>query len=574
MSETDKNKPIVLSTIRKVTDMPFIRLLYQTLGDKLWHVIFIGFFSGLANGAIVAIINATAINQRKGEGDLFRFFLMFALAVAIFVYCNNQLLTMSVDYGERIVKNFRINLAQRIRQSELLVFDRFDTAQVFVTLSDNTSIISRASQPIFKACGSAVMLIFCFSYLYFISPTAFFINIAMTVTTVFIYIKVAVDVEACFSRAYTEEKGFFQHIKQLLDGIKEIKMSHVRGKDLYENYIEPLAENARKHKLAANRLHVRNYLLTKTFVFFVTASFVFLLPMLQIISSEELISLIAVALFMISPIGDIVEAIPEMAQANVAVKKLRDLEQNLDVRETAFESVSLEKVENILITQAEFCYRDDSNDPIFCVGPVDMDLHAGEVTFIVGGNGSGKSTLLKMLTGLYPLDRGSLIVGGVPISHENRPMAREYFSAIFSDFHLFDRLYGMRDINPWDVNKLLRRMNLDAKTVFNGGAFSRIDLSTGQRKRLALIISLLEDRPIYIFDEVAADQDPQFRAFFYNTILDELRKRNKIVIVASHDAEYFDTADKVYRLDYGQIIDVRTVKVSDDDQPESGGTVV
>ena len=181
---------------------------------------------------------------------------------------------------------------------------------------------------------------------------------------------------------------------------------------------------------------------------------------------------------------------------------------------------------------------------------------------LLGPNGSGKSTLLKMITGLYPLDKGTLMIGGVPVSPGNRQTAREHYSSIFSDFHLFDYLYGMRDIKPLEVNTLLRTMKLEFKTVFGEGAFSRIDLSTGQRKRLALIVSLLEDRPIYIFDEVAADQDPQFRAFFYNDILGELRKRNKIILVASHDAEYFDTADKVYRLDYGRIVDMREVNRS------------
>lgn len=556
MPETYDENPSPASHVRSMKDMPYLRLLRQQLGDSLWHVLFVGVFSGLANGAIVAVINASAITHRKGEDELIRFFFMFVLAVATYVYCNNHLLRMSVEYGEQIVKGFRTRLAARIRNSELLYFDRLETSQVFVTLSDNTSIISRASEPIFKACGSAVMLLFCFGYLYVISPTGFFINIAMTVTTVIIYIRVAEEVEEYFSKAYTEERGFFHYVMQLLNGIKEVKMSKKRGEDLHDNFIEIKAESARQHKVAANRLHVRNYLLTKIFVFFVTASFVFLLPMLQVISSEDLISLIAVALFMISPIGDIVQAIPEMAQANVAVIKLKELERNLKIRESADLAIPWEEIDELRLIQSEFCYRDDSMEPVFCVGPIDMEFHAGEVTFLVGGNGCGKSTLLKMITGLYPLDKGTLTIAGIPVTQKNRHYARELFSAIFSDFHLFDCLYGMRDVNPKEVNALIRKMNLESKTIFNEGAFSRIDLSTGQRKRLALIVTLLEDRPVYIFDEVAADQDPQFRSFFYHDILDELRERGKIVIVASHDAEYFDTADKVYRIDYGRIVDV------------------
>ena len=542
--------------------MPYISLLLQQMGNKLWRVFFVGLFTGLSNGTIVAVINAAATTQRKGEEELIRFFIMFVLAVFVYIYCNNHLLTTAVKYGERIVNDYRERLAERIRETELQVFDRLETTQVFVTLSDNTNIISTASQPIFKALGSSVMLIFCFTYLYFISPIAFFINIAMTITTVLIYMRVTVKVEESFSRAYTHEKSFFHYIQQLLNGIKEIKMSHVRGDDLQENYIEPQAKGAYKHKVAANILSVRNFLLTKTFVFCITASFVFLLPSFQLISNDELMSLIMVVLFTISPIGDIVQAIPELARANVAVRKLGELESKLNILEPAVKIAPVESVDELRLIEAEFCYRDNNNEPVFCVGPVNMELRAGEVTFIVGGNGSGKSTLIKMLTGLYPLDSGAIVLGDVQISHEIRKIAREQFSAIFSGFHLFDRLYGMSDVNPWEVNKLLHRMKLESKTVFGEGAFSRIDLSTGQRKRLALIISLLEDRPIYIFDEVAADQDPQFRAFFYNDVLDELRKRDKIVLVASHDQEFFDVADKIYRFDYGRIIDVQENKGS------------
>ncbi len=551
-TDDNSNQP---KYVGRLVNMPFIRLLLEHLQDKILRVFIMSFLSGVSNGAIVAIINGAAITHRKGEDELIRYFFMFVAAVAMYVYCNNDLLRMSVVYGEKIVKHFRLKLATLIRQSDLLLFDRLETSQVYVTLSDNTSIISRASEPIFKASGSAIMLLFCFVYLYIISPVAFYINILMTITTMLIYMKVAVDVEASFSKAYTQEKGFFHHINQLLEGIKEVKMSRKRGDDLVGNFIEPQAENARKHKVTANSLHIKNYLSTKVFVFFVTASFVFLLPMLQNISNEDVISLIAVALFMISPIGDLVQAIPELAQANVAVIKLDELESNLNRMESLDSGAPKSSVATLGLRNAEFCYRDTKNEPVFCVGPLDMEFNAGEVSFLVGGNGSGKSTVLKLLTGLYPLDKGSLLLDGIPVENQNRQMAREHFSSIFSDFHLFDMLYGMRDTGSERVNELLRQMKMEYKTIYSDGAFSRIDLSTGQRKRLALIVTMLEDRPIYIFDEVAADQDPQFRDFFYHDILAEFKKQGKIVLVVSHDAEYFEAADKVYRLDYGRIIE-------------------
>ena len=157
----------------------------------------------------------------------------------------------------------------------------------------------------------------------------------------------------------------------------------------------------------------------------------------------------------------------------------------------------------------------------------------------MGGNGSGKTTLLKLFTALYRPIEGCIRVDGAEIVAANVQSYRNLFSAIFSDFHLFDKLHGLRDAAPERVDQLLRLMEISSKTAFGDGRFTTILLSTGQRKRLALVVSYLEDKPVYIFDEVAADQDPHFRRYFYDTLLPELKRAGKTVVVVSHDDRYF-----------------------------------
>src|SRR5262249_21350248 len=160
----------------------------------------------------------------------------------------------------------------------------------------------------------------------------------------------------------------------------------------------------------------------------------------------------------------------------------------------------------------EFTYVDKDNNSVFTVGPLSLTVHASETLFIIGGNGSGKSTLLKLLTALYYPQRGTLTVNDRLVHRNTAQRYKELFCIIFSDFHLFDKLYGLRDVQQDIVRDLLRRMGLSTKTDFVDDKFTTLDLSTGQRKRLALLVTLLEDRPIYVFDEWAAEQDPEFRA--------------------------------------------------------------
>jgi putative ATP-binding cassette transporter len=177
------------------------------------------------------------------------------------------------------------------------------------------------------------------------------------------------------------------------------------------------------------------------------------------------------------------------------------------------------------------------------------------VVFLVGGNGSGKTTLAMLLTGLYTPETGTVLIDGQPlIDDTDRAAYRQCFAAVFSDFHLFEELPGSDDPAMEDrARHYIRLLRMDHKVDVHAGRLTTIALSTGQRKRLALVSAWLEDRPVYLFDEWAADQDPAFKAVFYNTLLPDLKARGKAVIVISHDDAYFHVADRIIKLVDGQI---------------------
>ncbi|MBL4837421.1 MAG: ATP-binding cassette domain-containing protein, partial [Kordiimonadaceae bacterium] len=195
--------------------------------------------------------------------------------------------------------------------------------------------------------------------------------------------------------------------------------------------------------------------------------------------------------------------------------------------------------------------RDNDDVETFTAGPWKLDIQRGECLFLMGGNGSGKSTALKLISGLYDGDSGQILVDGTPVQLNSKPAYRALFSCIFPDFYLFDKLYGLKDVDPEKVNELIRWMQLEDKVTFKQDRFSTQDLSSGQRKRLAMIVSLLEDREIYLFDEWAADQDSHFREVFYTEILPKLKAAQKTVLVVTHDDRYWHLCDRSITLDIG-----------------------
>ncbi len=195
-----------------------------------------------------------------------------------------------------------------------------------------------------------------------------------------------------------------------------------------------------------------------------------------------------------------------------------------------------------------------NEEKAFLLGPIDLTFHSGDLVFIVGGNGSGKTTLAKIILGLYVPESGEIRRGGQAVTDHNREEYRQSFSAVFSDSFIFQTLFGLDSSGlSTEARRYLEKLHLEQKVKVENGGFSTVYLSQGQRKRLALLTAYIEDRPIYFFDEWAADQDPVFKKIFYYELLPELKSRGKTIFVISHDDHYFHVADRIVKLNYGQI---------------------
>jgi putative ATP-binding cassette transporter len=177
------------------------------------------------------------------------------------------------------------------------------------------------------------------------------------------------------------------------------------------------------------------------------------------------------------------------------------------------------------------------------------------MVFFIGGNGSGKSTLLLLLCGLLRPSTGRLLIEGRAVQDE-LPRYRSRFGGVFGDFFLFPHVLDAvgQCLSDSQVDELLLRLKLHKEVQARQGKLSKLSLSTGQRKRLALLQCYAEDREICFFDEWAADQDAHSREHFYYVLLPELKRLGKTVLVVSHDDRYFHVADHIVKLDGGLVI--------------------
>ncbi len=534
--------------------------LYQRETEKSGlPVLLIGSISGLAQTALLGIITLaadTAANKVLRGGLLLLFLVMFA----IMIFGKRYAMKQAVIIGEGIIKNVRVRLADKIRNSELLFLERLGKGDLYTRLAHDADFISQSVVMIINAAHSVLVVIFCLIYIAILSRFTSVITLLTISLGISNYISQQHIILEELEQTRRKEGKFFDMINQILDGFKELKVNRKKSQAYFKAFTRVADENETL-KVDVNRRFIIRSIYAQFLFFILLAVVVFLMPRFEAVNSELIIRITAAILFIIGPADIAAGAIPLFTRGNMAVKHLYELESQLDAVSKlqrmkqperphpipAFESITFEGV--------MFSYEDQEGQPLFTVGPADLKVRQGEILFLIGGNGSGKTTLLKLLTGLYYPDAGKIKVDNLTITPLRYQAYRELFVTIFSDFHLFDRLYGIDTIDYSKILELLQTMELEEKTDVVEGAFTNLDLSNGQRKRLAMIAAMLEDRPIYVLDEWAADQDPIFRKYFYESLLSELKARGKTIIAVSHDDRYFHVADRVLKMDYGQFVD-------------------
>jgi len=520
--------------------------------------------SGIANAMNLAVINA-AVDALRGGGPSWQHFLWFGLSIALFVYSLRYILYESTRISEAAICSVRLRLADKIRRSDLLALESIGEADIHARISRDMGSIAQAARPLFAAGQGVVMIVCTLGYIAIVSPVAMLLCLALIVAGAGKYFRDRAAYDQGLSDASKQEDQLFNSLNGLLKGFKELRINKLKSEDVFQEFKSNTTQ-VLEVRTRVNILFSNNILFIEMFFVLLLGAVAFILPVIATSFSSSAAKIVAAILFFFGPLINVVTLVPMLSQVNVAVDNLQRLEAILDeglaksMDQENAPPVDLSAFASIRFKGIAFAYRDPDGNASFQVGPIDAEIQRGEILFLIGGNGSGKTTFLKLFTALYRPTQGAIYVDDVEIGPTNIQSYRNLFSAIFSDFYLFEKLHGLSTADPDRINALLRLMEISDKTSFKDGRFTNLNLSTGQRKRLALVVSYLEDKPVYVFDEVAADQDPEFRQYFYDTLLPEMKSAGKTVVVVSHDDRYFHAGDRLLQMDYGRLAELHAEK--------------
>ncbi len=533
--------------------MKLLLYLLRTSTRNLLLVAALGIAGGLASAGLVAIVNH-ALHNAAARGVLL---LAFAGLAGVKIGSSLTSNLLLVRLAQKTVLDLCDELCQRVTATSLRQLEQIGSPRILACLTEDVAVLSAAIQAIPSLTVNAAVLAGCAIYLAWVSWVAS--------TTMLVLVGLgALCYKVLLARAYTAiqlarngRDTLFGHFRALTEGIKELKLNRQRREVFLREEIGGTAEYLRHQNVAAMNQYTLADGWSQSMFYLLLGLLLFALPGLGRISLDALTAYVFTALYTMTPMWSIIGALPVLNRGQAALERLEKIGLSLEAdRQHPAPIESCCDMNRLEFRDVFFCYEGNQSSDGFMLGPLNLEIEPGEMVFIVGGNGSGKSTFVKLLTGLYAPQAGEVRVNGELVTEETREQYRQLFSAVYSDFYLFDRLLGLsRSEVDAKAREYLAALELSHKVRIEGSTLSTTALSQGQRRRLALLTAYLEDRPIYVLDEWAADQDPTFRRIFYTQLLPDLKSRGKTVVVVTHDDRYFHLGDRILKLDYGKVVD-------------------
>lgn len=513
--------------------------------------------SGLFSGGLITLIHRALDAVESSDGGADQLGLMFALLVALTLMSAIAANIVIAHLYRKVLLDLQSRLANAITQAPLRKLEDIGSSSLLALFTEDIDNISDTATELVPLIINLVTSLVCCGYLLWLSWQAFIGTFIFLLIGGLSYQLLVSREQDILITGRDKLDHLYDNFADLTDGIKELKLNQNRRQAFLTQVLGSTAKSVQHYMFIWDVAYAVISAWGRFLILMVVGLILFLLPRYLPLQPGILTGYVLALLYMRSSLLSVIDALPDLSEAAVALQKVEavglDLaaETSTDISDSSDFPLEWQSLTLVNVTHRYYREREDS---VFTLGPINIEFKPGELVFLVGGNGSGKTTLAKLITGLYAQESGEIHLDGTTICDRNRAQYNQLFSAIFTDFHLFNDLLGFnqQDIDT-QLNDYLSKLHLHHKLKVKDGRFSTTALSRGQRQRLALLVAYLEDRSFYIFDEWASNQDPVFKDVFYTQFLPELKAKGKTILVISHDDRYFHLGDRILKLTDGQL---------------------
>ena len=539
--------------------MRFLKLLIKRSKSMIFLIIMLGLFSSVLNCGFLMIINS-AVSDKPLPLFPGHAWVLFVVIMVSSLIVSKIFQTHMIRLTNNILFDFELDILNKLKHASFEDFEKLGNDKVYMAIND-TKELARLPEVFMNGFNSLIIAICCIGYLFWISPIGAGSVLLIMIALFVFYLIRNIKIEKELNLQRDLQNVYYRLLDDLLSGFKELKMSIARNASLFNNHLVKNRTEGRDISIRSSIRYMDNELTGSYSWYIVLGITMFVLPAMFGLSAVKLTGFLITILYIIGPVAVLVTLMPTYTSVKISLQRLNVFDEILGsigaASDPGANGLTTPAFDNIRFESVSYKYEDKENGQNFFLEPINLSINKGEVIFITGGNGSGKSTFGYLLTGLYKPLEGRIYLNDKEITDENYPYYCNEISAIFTNSHLFSENYddfNLRDSNQ-KLNELIKVMDL-SHVLKPGKEESVLDikLSKGQQKRLAMIYALLEDKPVLVLDEWAAEQDPEFRAYFYTQMLPRLKEQGKTIIAITHDDDYYSCATRVIKFNFGKIV--------------------
>jgi cyclic peptide transporter len=537
--------------------MKFSEILSGKLRGTFIFIVVFGLLNSLLNGTLLYFINSSVTGRALPVLNDYKL-ILFVSIVLTTLLCSRFFQVYMIRLTTNVTFKFEKNILEKIRRSTLTEFDALGKENIYTAIND-TRALAHVPEIFMNAFNALVVVACCFGYLFWVSPPGGLIILVTMTTLLIVYLIRNKGIQKDLNIQRDLQNNYYRYLNDAIHGFKELKLNFQRSQQIFNNWIFP---NRERNRDITNKTSVK-YLdneISGTYSWYVVFGVImFVLPMVLRTDVATQAAFLVTIMYLIGPVAILITIIPTYNNLKIAYERLIIFNHKLSINEGEMSGNDVTEApgdfSSVEFIDVEYQYNGGTGNS-FTLSPVNLRIRKGETVFIVGGNGSGKSTFGLLLTGLVTPGAGAILVNGEDLVNTDIRRHRDYFSAIFTDGHLFNENYEQIDLSAANTSfeRLKRLLKIEDRLQIDHTK-NRINhnLSKGQKKRLALIYTLLENKPVLVLDEWAAEQDPQFRKYFYTELIPLLRKEGKTIIVITHDDEYYSYASRIIKFNFGEI---------------------
>ena len=542
---------------------PLMKLINE---DKMRLVIasMLIFISGIAeictgylNGAAVESI--TKLEMRKALIFLGIYFIIELTLDGYFVHLANSTL---YKIESKLTRKLGFNTYAKALNLPALAYEKYSSGEIINRITNDADTLSFAFGRLLNMVSSVIASLIIIIYV-FINSWIIGLEIIILVSILFLVIKIYnPKLKNIHSERKKEQDKFTSLTTESIRGIREIKTLGIKKSliDNMKNIIKLIYKKSEKEIDIQKEFNIITRFIKSLLEVGVFATCVVLMyyKMISLTFFIAMTYYVYRYMWLIENLNDLTQTYQKTV---VSIGRVNDILENRLYHDEKFGDRHLKDIKGVIkFKNVTFSYPEEGNT----LNKFNLKIEPGKKIAIVGKSGQGKSTLFNLITRIFDIDNGEILLDGINIKDLNEDVLRSSISIIRQEPFIFNRTIKenfkliKKDITLKEIRKYTKMAYLDDyimslpkryNTLLGEGG---VNLSGGQKQRLAIARTLSKKSKVILFDEATSALDNKSQEYIKKSI-DELVKEHTVVIVAHRLSTIVD-ADIIHVVDNGCVV--------------------